>query len=304
MAPADSPGSALPPAVPYRAAVLLSAYGRSPFLGEQLASIRAALAPDDILIVVDDGSRQVDWKVLGDWPTHYLCWSRLQGLGSAVSFMELLLDVPVHARYYCWADQDDVWQADKLHRQLQALESMPGAWACVHGWRERRLRPNGARARDIAQAPVVQRSRAHYCFETPAPGMTLCMTEAARQLLRSLDAGLRARLLAAMPHDRLVCAVLGAYGRLHTMVDALVDYRQHPHNQIGAPRAGAWSRSLRRLRQGFRIWRTMRAGVVLYRQLAESGVREGHPLPALERQPLRSNTWESWALQIWARWQG
>lgn len=287
----------------YRVAVLLSAHGRSPFLREQLASIRLALAPDDILIVVDDGSGQVDWEALNDWPPHYLCWTRLQGLGSAASFMELLLDTPVCARYYCWADQDDIWHKEKLHRQLQALAAAPDAWACVHGWRPLHQGPDGIWAAGIAQAPVVQRSPAHYCFETPAPGMTLCITGEARQLLGSLDAPLRARLLDAMPHDRLACAVLGINGRLQLVNDALVDYRQHPHNQIGAPHAGAWQRTLRRLWQGLHILRTARAGVILYRQLVADGVRAAHPLPALSHQMLRSNIWESRFLQIWVRWQ-
>lgn len=288
---------------PYRVAVLLSAYGRSPFLREQLASIRLALTPDDILIVVDDGSGQVDWEALDEWPPHYLCWSRLRGVGSAVSFMELLLDTSVCARYYCWADQDDVWHEEKLHRQLQALSAAPGTWACVHGWRPLRQGLDGIWAAGIAQAPVVQRSPAHYCFETPAPGMTLCMTEEARQLLGSLDVSLRACLLDAMPHDRLACAVLGAKGRLQLVTDALVDYRQHSHNQIGAPHAGVWQRTLRRLRQGLHIWRTARAGVILYRQLAADGACAAHPLPALTHQALRSDIWESRVLQIWARWQ-
>ena len=287
----------------YRVAVLVSAHGRSPYLREQLASIRSAIAPDDILIVVDDGSGQVDWDVLDDWPPHFLCWSRLQGLGSALSFMELLLDTPVHARYYCWADQDDIWHEEKLRRQLQALTAAPGAWACVHGWRPLRQGPDGAWTAGMAQPPVVQRSPAHYCFETPAPGMTLCMTDEARQLLGSLGAPLRARLLASMPHDRLACAVLGFNGRLQLVMGALVDYRQHSHNQIGAPRARAWQRSLLRLRQGLHIWKTARAGVILYRQLAAGATRAAHPLPALAQQVLRSNVWESRVLQIWARWQ-
>lgn len=294
---------ALPPK--YRVAVLLSAHGSGSFLREQVASIRAAMAPDDILVVVDDGSRQVDWGALADiLPANYLYWSRLQGLGSATSFMDLLLDESMRASYYCWADQDDVWQADKLHRQIQALASRPDALASVHGWRPLRKARDDAWVADSPQAPVAQRSPAHYCFETPAPGMTLCMTEEARGLLGSLDAELRFRLLLVMPHDRLACAVLGMHGRLQIIADALVDYRQHAHNQIGAPHAGLWRRNLQRLQRGLRIWRTASAGLILYRQLAADRRRTGHLLPPLQRQTLRASAWESRLLQSWVRWQG
>ena len=286
----------------YRVAVLLSAYGRSPFLAEQLASMRTALTPQDILVIVDDGSSQVEWEALGDWPHHYLCWSRLQGLGSAASFLDLLLNAPVRARYYCWADQDDIWRADKLSRQVQALDAAPDAWACVHGWRYLRQGADGAWAADGDQQPLVQRSCAHFCFETPAPGMTLCMTEDARQLLLSFDAQKRSRLLADIPHDRLACAVLGARHRLQCVADALVDYRQHPHNLIGAPQPGMLARALRRLRRGSGIWRSARAGLALYRQLMADQARSGQPLPPLAGQTLRASAWESWVLRAWVRW--
>lgn len=282
----------------YRVAVLLSAYGNSPFLRCQLESIRNALTPDDILIVVDDGSRLVVWEAFTDWPTHFLCWSRLNGLGSARSFWELLLNVPTRARYYCWADQDDIWHTDKLQRQIAAFSALPDALACVHGWRYLRQISDDAWLFDHNQAPTIQCSPAHYCFETPAPGMTLCITEMGRQFLYGLDSRLCERLLSTIPHDRLACAVFGAYGRMIHIKGALVDYRQHEHNQIGAPRVGVVHRNLRRVKQSIRIWHTVWAGIVLYSRLRNERAMEGQSLPPLDHQRLRSRTWENIFLQL------
>ena len=290
--------------VEYRVAVLLSAHGRSPFLREQLASIRAAITSSDILIVVDDGSGHVDWAALvGELPDNYLCWSRLQGLGSSTSFMELLCDAPVRARYYSWADQDDIWHKEKLSRQLQLLAASPDAWACVHGWRTLRQGPSGIWVAEDAQSPIAQRSVAHYCFETPAPGMTLCMTEDARQKLLSVDAELRNRLLAHLPHDRLLCGVLGAAGRMLLTTDALVDYRQHSSNLIGAPRPGRVVRAFRRLQRRAEMRGAAQAGRALYQQVMADGLREGLSLPQLADQRLRANGWENWLMKVWLRWR-
>ena len=287
----------------YRAAVLLSAYGASPFLKAQLASIRAALTNQDILIIVDDGSKKVDWSPLDAWPYHYLCWSRLDGMGSSASFMDLLMNAPVSAKYYCWADQDDIWGVTKLQRQIVFLQENPHAWACVHGWRL--LQHDGSQWVARKQfAPVQQYSTAHYCFETPAPGMTLCLTEVARQQLHLIDATLLKRLLADMPHDRLVCAILGVKGRIYGLPDALVDYRQHAKNQIGAPVAGWLRRFLKRVSQGARILRTISVGRILYQQLMmHKGSAIAPSLPPLAGQILRSNKWEDRLLRVYLRWR-
>src|SRR5574343_488502 len=81
----------------YRVAVLLSAYGDSVFFEKQIDSLKRSLTINDILIVVDDGSGQVNWDAVSEWPFHYLFWSRIQGLGSARSFWELSVDLPVSA---------------------------------------------------------------------------------------------------------------------------------------------------------------------------------------------------------------
>jgi hypothetical protein len=285
----------------YRVAVLMSAYGCSPFLREQLASIRAQVTADDLLVVVDDGSRCVDWDTMQDWPYPFLCWSRLASTGSSASFMNLLLDLSVRASYYCWVDQDDVWLPGQLLCQIKTLDSQSSAIACVHGWRPLSRRRDGAWAPSVAQSPVVQRSAAHYCFETPAPGMTLCMTREARRLLEAVDGETRANLIKDMPHDRLACAVIGFHGGLLALQEAFVEYRQHEANQIGAPRSSAWKRGMRRLRRGLRSWQTLRAGRRLYLSLATGAPAQGRPLPPLWRQTLRSTAWENRIFQLLAR---
>lgn len=285
----------------YRVAVLMSAYGCSPFMREQLLSIREQLTHEDLLVVVDDGSRSVDWSTLEDWPYPYLCWSRRTSVGSSVSFMELLLNPSVSARYYCWADQDDVWLPGKLHRQIEVLESSSAALACAHGWRPFSVGPDGSWVTSRAQTPVAQRSAAHYCFETPAPGMTLCLSHQARQLLNSIGDPMRLQLLKHLPHDRLACAVIGFHGGMRILNEPFVAYRQHGANQIGAPHASAWRRSLRRLRQVARSWQTARAGKHLYAGLAENDRSKSRNLPPLRAQRLRSTAWENAIFQFLAR---
>ena len=283
-------------------AVLISTHGHSPFLPEQFESICAALGPRDVLVMVDDGSSKVNWSALVNWPLNYLCWSRLEPLGSSVSFMDLLLNAPVRAAYYCWADQDDVWRRDKIARQIGALTTVTRAWACVHGWRLLQQSREGIWATTTAHIPLLRRSPAHYCFETPAPGMTLCVTEQARQSLKSLDEAVIYRLLSDLPHDRLACAILSMDNRLHCIADPLVDYRQHANNQVGAQNAGMIKQTVSRLNQWGRIRRAVRAGCALYEQLRENMANDSRPLPPLYKMPLRSKAWENRILHVLVRW--
>lgn len=283
----------------YRVAVLLSAYGDSVFFEKQIDSLKSSLTINDILIVVDDGSGQVNWDAVSEWPFHYLFWSRIQGLGSARSFWELSVDLPVSADYVCWSDQDDVWFPEKLTRQLATLATKPSAWSCVHGWRTLRQDQRGDWCIVAEHAPLKARSAAHYCFETPAPGMTLCMTENGRKLLCSFSPEFATRLLSVIPHDRLACAIFGMHDRMLVMSEALVEYRQHQANQIGAPDETGIRRLFKRLRRIPAMIQTIDAGFALFQKLSKDRSQEGVVLPPLQKQPLRDRRWEGLVLHIY-----
>lgn len=263
----------------HRCAVLISAYGRSPYLAEQLRSVAEQVGPEDVVIVVDDGSRAVAWPELPPLPAERVYWTRVDRLGHAASFLDVFLNCDVRAECYFFADQDDIWLPGKLETQLATLRAGQ-AVASVHGWRE--FDSHGGRILAERQ-PVPRHSLAHYFFETPAPGMTLCIAGRVRsQLARLIPEPVRRH--PELPHDRLLCALLALLGDIAIEPEILVNYRQHGANAIGAVAASSLVRVRRQVGAAPRIFRTHAAAVRLYR---EAIAALGLPAPPLHRQCLR-----------------
>lgn len=108
--------------------IVLSSYNGAAFVAEQLESICRQTYPRWTLLVRDDGStddtvRMVE-SLAASEPRIALIRDGLGNLGPAQSFGALLqVALTRGAEYVACADQDDVWEADKLDVQLEAMRS-------------------------------------------------------------------------------------------------------------------------------------------------------------------------------------
>ncbi len=128
------------PSSPERVAIRLSVFNGGHFLAEQL----------DSLLAQTHRSWQLYWRDGGseDCPAALLCafsagpakggvtemTESFGRLGALRSFLALLAAVP-HRSAVAFADQDDVWPAEKLTRGLSALAAVPAnvpALYCIH----------------------------------------------------------------------------------------------------------------------------------------------------------------------------
>ena len=281
------------------ALVLLCAYGSSPYLLEQVRSIVQQMAVEDLLVIVDDGSRQVPWDTLiRHLPPRYACWSRLANIGSSQGFLDLLFqDDEDHASYYFLADQDDVWMPGKMNVQKQRT---PPGGVSVHATLADWSLQTPGQSEQSATAVIAQQSPAHYFFETPAPGMTFCIESGMRDKLRRSQAALR-EAARDLPHDRIIAGCAGWCNALVAIGEPLVLYRQHTTNQIGAVPPGKFHQAICRL---------ARLPAVLHQSLAASKLAKHwmglHPrsntdaLP-LYRQRLRQSPLENTIMQLLIR---
>lgn len=279
------------------AVVLLSAYGDSPHLAAQVRSVVRQMEPEDLLVVVDDGSRQVPWGQIAPLlPPRYLCWSRMHNLGSSQSFLELLfLPLESRATHFFLADQDDVWLPGKLACQRQSTRpDSLSVHAVEVGWSSA-IQP-GAEVRSA----IPRRSPAHYFFETPAPGMTFCIGAELRGMLLREQAVLLAAAR-ALPHDRILAGCAGWMDKVQRFEAPLVHYRQHAGNQIGFRPLGLrhrWMHRVRRLRQ---IWQQMEAACVLLSHWAAAHPSSDAMPRPWHRQRLRDSRVESRLFQCLLR---
>lgn len=108
-------------------AVLMATYNGENYLKEQIESILCQNTEIDFtLIVRDDGSTDKTQTILQNYAdAGKLIFVKGENLGAAKGFISLLRDNPGYD-YYAFADQDDVWNSDKLQRGIEAISGVEG----------------------------------------------------------------------------------------------------------------------------------------------------------------------------------
>lgn len=102
--------------------VMMSTYNGADFIEEQIESIRKQNQVAVDLYIRDDGStdRTVELLRMYSRYDHIFVWEEKQ-TGVADSFWNLLERMGEY-EYYAFADQDDIWDCDKLIKAVQAIQ--------------------------------------------------------------------------------------------------------------------------------------------------------------------------------------
>lgn len=104
--------------------VLLSTYNGEKFLAEQLDSILQQKDVKVQLAIRDDGSSDKTIDILREYEKRENIIVTLgEPLGVGRSFMNMLYNDGSDADFYAFADQDDIWDEDKLICGVRAIES-------------------------------------------------------------------------------------------------------------------------------------------------------------------------------------
>ncbi|MCX5864984.1 MAG: glycosyltransferase family 2 protein [Deltaproteobacteria bacterium] len=216
-----------------RVAILLCTMNGQRFLGEQLDSIAAQTFFEWQVWASDDGSQDGTLSILDQyrsaWGEERLFIQSGPGLGCAANFLSLACRAGLEAEYYAFADQDDIWEVDKLRRAVTWLETLPSTVPALYCSRTRLIDEVG---RDIGLSPLFSRPPgfANALVQNIGGGNTMVFNRAARALL--LEAGPELGIVA---HDWWAyLLVTGCGGRV--LYDPLpsLRYRQHDNNLVGA----------------------------------------------------------------------
>lgn len=212
--------------------VLMTTHNGAEFVAEQVQSVLGQRDVRVRLVVSDDASTDSTPSLLQELAVD----PRVEVLppgrfGSPqANFLRLIRDADIDAAAVALADQDDIWHADKLARQLEqlrrrrvdAVSSNVTAFWEDHGSRRTKLI-------DKAQPQV----ELDFLLESAGPGCTFLLTTAAfervKAALRHVDDD------SAVPHDWLIYAIVRATGgRWHIDEAPTLEYRQHADNATGA----------------------------------------------------------------------
>jgi rhamnosyltransferase len=234
-----------------RVLVLLAAFNGARWIREQMESILAQEGVDLRIVIRDDGSTDdTRWELarFAQDGRIKLVAAPVPGGSAAGNFLTLMAENAAGpCDFIAFADQDDIWDRDKLARACWALAASPSAGyssATIASWadgRQRLVKPSGAP------------TSSDFLFEGAGQGCTFVLAsdfyERVRRFLgthRGLTAGLHY-------HDWLVYALARSWGlRWCFDPEPSMRYRQHDRNDTGT--RGTLSGTTKRLSLIRRGW--------------------------------------------------
>jgi rhamnosyltransferase len=216
-----------------KVAVLLATHNGARYLSEQIESVLAQELVNCDIYISDDNSTdgtqaKIERHTRSD--ARVIQLQRRDRFGSAsANFFRLIADVELlDYEYFSLADQDDIWDLDKLYRGIQILNSSGAAGyssSVIAFW------PDGREK--VVKKSSIQREYDYY-FEGPGPGCTFVLRRDLVESLQQFISRKRAELSAIYYHDWFIYAFARANGFVwHIDTKATMRYRQHDSNDTG-----------------------------------------------------------------------
>lgn len=206
----------------------MSTYDGAAYVEQQVESILAQTHGDLRLTVRDDGSRDGTLDVLARWSEDpRVSVHPGDNVGLPHAFFRLIEESADDVDFWALADQDDVWEPDKIARAASRLAGMTGpALYCA------RVLVVDERLRPLYPHVLPRRgpSFANALAQNIATGCTIVLNREARDVLRG-----RWPTHAVM-HDAWLYAVLAGTGSVVYDPHLVVRYRQHGDNSVGMGR--------------------------------------------------------------------
>lgn len=214
-------------------AVLMCSHFGERFIESQLDTIFKQTRTDWRLWISDDHSSDRTLEILEayrkNWGDERLSIRLGPGRGFCANFLSLTCAPDIGARYYAYADQDDLWDEDKLATGARWLDSIAPDTPALYCARTRIIDEAG---RLRGHSPLFSRSEGfrNALVQSIAGGNTMMFNNPARRLL--MEAGSE---IDVQTHDWWAYIVVTACGgRVYYDPRATVGYRQHPDNLVGS----------------------------------------------------------------------
>lgn len=215
-------------------AVLLAAYNGMQWIEEQVASILGQQSVDvtiHISVDLSDDGTEAWCKALEEVDSRVILLPPAGRFGGAArNFFRLIRDVDLHDYdAVSFADQDDIWESDKLLRATQAITSHG---VDAYSSNVTAFWPDGKTILLDKSQPQVAWD---FLFEAAGPGCTYVLSPALARSLRQQVIQDWEQLQQVSLHDWYCYAFARSHG-FKWFIDSRpsMRYRQHESNQVGA----------------------------------------------------------------------
>lgn len=209
--------------------ILMSTYNGEEFLREQIDSIFAQSWQGKIVIFIrDDGSKDSTLemiKSIDNTPTRKIELIEGENCGPQKSFLNLIKSAP-EALYYFFADQDDVWDADKIETAVNSMRSagdVPVVYCSNYRLSDTELKVYKEKA--IENSPKFTPLK--ILFYNQIPGCTMAFNFRLMCLLKKIE------IDNVMMHDSMVLSFAAFCGLIIYDENSKIIHRIHSQNVVG-----------------------------------------------------------------------
>ena len=212
--------------------VLMSTYNGERFLREQLDSIFSQEKVHVKLIVRDDGSSDRTLDILREYQAAHrdmLIISDGNNMRACASFLYLIRTY-ADDNYFALADQDDIWDADKLIigiKAIQKLEEDDENIPLLYYSNLRIVDEDNIFARISHAVPHVAKNKYAALIENLATGCTVVYNKKLAQLAKEVNP------IEYSMHDVWLYQTTSILGKTIYDFEPHINYRQHTDNVVG-----------------------------------------------------------------------
>lgn len=207
--------------------VLMSTFNGEKYIEKQIESILEQKDVQISLVIRDDESSDSTVSIIEEYEKKYSNISLIRGknLGARKSFRQLVLDAP-DDDYYAFADQDDIWYANKLIMGISCIQecSNPALYYCNQNCVDEL---GNIQYRRFGEKNI-QPDFSYTLFRNNYAGCTMvfnkklmqAVQKAYRQAAENIDS----------IHDGWVLMIAQLIGETYYDADAYMDFRRHGNN--------------------------------------------------------------------------
>jgi len=225
---------------PLTTSIALCTYNGERFLQAQLDSLLDQTRLPDQIVAFDDASQDETWMILEAFAQQarqrgiqVLLRRQPVNVGYVRNFEAALAECSGEIVFLC--DQDDVWHADKIQRMAARFEAEPDLTMLHADARLVDADGNGLgvsafKAFEVSRAEI-RAMHAGHAFDVLLKRNIATGAAMAVRLQVVRKAG---EVPDGWIHDEWLGMVASLLGKADTLESAMVDYRQHGNNQLGA----------------------------------------------------------------------